>query len=59
VNCNNYHATPQAPDCPYCVIVALTLALEKIAPNDPALTPAMMLLSRARRAQADDRRAAR
>lgn len=56
---DNYHSEPQSPDCPYCVIVALTLALEKIDPSNAALTPAMHLLHRQERERALARKAAR
>jgi hypothetical protein len=59
VTCDSYHSTPQAPDCPFCVIVALTLALEKLDPHAAALTPAMELLRRTQRERALARKAAR
>ena len=59
MNCDNYHIEPKSPDCPWCVIVALTLALEKVDPNAAALTPAMMLLRKAERERALARKAAR
>ncbi len=59
MNCDNYHSTPQDPDCPFCVIVALTKALDKIAPDHPALTPAFRLLNKAQLERAAARRASR
>jgi hypothetical protein len=59
MTCDNYHATPQSSDCPYCVILALIKALEKIAPNDPALPPGRALLCKSERERAKARRAAR
>jgi hypothetical protein len=58
MNCSNYHVTKQDPDCPYCVIKILTVALEKRDPTAPELTPAMMLLTNARRENRLARRAA-
>lgn len=49
MNCRNFHAEKQSPTCPYCVVVALTKALEKIDPLNPALTPAMELLRKAQK----------
>lgn len=59
MTCDNFHATPQSPDCPYCVIKVLTLALEKRDPHAPELTPAMMLISKTDRERARARKAAR
>ena len=58
MTCDSYHSTPQDPDCPFCVIIALVKALDRLAPEDPALTPAFRLLNKAQLERAAARRAA-
>jgi hypothetical protein len=44
VNCQ--HRTKQDPECPYCVVRCLYVALERRDPLAPELTPARELLFR-------------
>jgi len=55
MNCRDYHATKQDPHCPYCVVACLLESLRTHDPNDPAITPAVMLLDKARRSERQQR----
>lgn len=59
MTCDNYHAEKVSPDCPFCVIRILTLALERHDPFAPELTPAMALMHKAEKERARARRASR
>ena len=56
--CSNYHSTKTDPDCPVCIIQMLIRALEAKDEHAPELTPAIMFLKRAERAERDARIAA-
>lgn len=58
MNCRNYHPSGQDPRCPYCVIAVLCAALKKAAPDDPALSPGLMILDSARKEEERGRRVA-
>ena len=58
MNCSNYHTTKTDPDCPYCIVRMLYRALETRDPKAPELTPAAVLLDRAKRASDDARKEA-
>lgn len=47
VNCRNFHADGQDPNCPYCVARCLATALEKIQPNAPELTVYIEMVAKA------------
>jgi hypothetical protein len=59
VHCGNFHVEKTSPDCPYCIVRMLTRALELRDPNAPELTPAMVLLEKAKKEREWARRTAR
>lgn len=51
MNCSSYHSEKTSADCPWCIIRMLVRVVERLDANAPELTPAIILLEKAKREQ--------